>query len=116
MRVAWRFDSLYQWAHHVVSSRRNNVLTDDEIRALKQTELADLWNEVDRVVLRTIDQLCHRAKVDDDTWETLTRHLSRHQVMDLLYATGFFAMNAWAFSAMGVPLEPGYESVPDALL
>jgi hypothetical protein len=35
--------------------------------------------------------------------------MNRCQLMDMIYSVGFFAMNAWAFTAMGVQIEPAFE-------
>ena len=108
MRVAWRFHSRYQWAHHVVSSRKIGM-TDAEIEGLKLGPRAPVWNTHERALLSAIDQLCENGHIDDTIWDDLDRTMNRHQIMDMLYSVGFFTMNAWAFSAMGVQLEPGVE-------
>lgn len=108
MRVAWRYHSRYQWAHHVVSSRRIGM-TDDEFEAIKTGPEAPVFSADDKALLRAVDQLCETGRIDDPSWNELERTMDRHQLMDLLYSVGFFTMNAWAFSAMGVQLEPGFE-------
>lgn len=108
MRVAWHYHSHYQWAHHLVTVRRMGF-TDAEIEALKQGPEDPVWIGDERAFLSGIDQLCEAGRIDNAIWNDLHRTMSRHQLMDMLYSVGFFAMNAWAFSAMGIQLEPGFE-------
>ena len=109
LRVAWRYHSHYQWAHHVVSARQIGF-GDAEIEALKLGPAAPLWNGEDRALLSAIDQMCDMGTIDDPTWAELQRFLDQQQMMDMLFSVGFFTMNAWAFSAMGLQLEPGFEA------
>jgi alkylhydroperoxidase family enzyme len=108
LRVAWRYKSTYQWTHHVLSARRAGF-TDDVIEAIKTGPDSAIWSEQDRAFLHAIDQLCQGDQIDDSTWSKLLQSMSRRQVMDMLYSVGFFAMNAWAFTAMRVQVEPAFE-------
>lgn len=108
LRVAWRYDSHYQWAHHVHAGRKLGM-TDAEFAALGKAGPDPLWSPSEQALLDAVDQLCDRGRIEDATWAALTGEMDRHQVMDLLYSVGFFAMNAWAFGAMGIQLEPGFE-------
>lgn len=108
LRVAWRYNSHYQWAHHVHSGRQIGM-TDAEFAALQQEGPAACWNAQEQALLDATDQLCAHGRVDDATWAILSAAMDRHQLMDFLYSVGFFTMNAWAFGAMGIELEAGFE-------
>lgn len=108
LRVAWRYRSHYQWAHHVVSARKIGV-TDEELEALKIGADAAVWSVSEKAFLQAVDQLCEGGRIDDTVWSTLLETMGRQQLMDMLYSVGFFAMNAWAFTAMGIELEPDFE-------
>lgn len=108
LRVAWRYNSPYQWAHHVHSGRQIGM-TDAEFAALQQEGPAACWSAQEQAMLDATDQLCARGRVDDATWAILSAAMDRHQLMDFLYSVGFFTMNAWAFGAMGIQLELGFE-------
>lgn len=109
LRVAWRFDSQYQWAHHVHAGRQIGM-TDAEFAALQQERPVDVWGQHEQAMIDAMDQLCAAGRVDDATWARLAAEMDRRQLMDFLYSVGFFAMNAWAFGAMGIELEPAFEA------
>jgi alkylhydroperoxidase family enzyme len=115
LRVAWRFGSHYQWAHHVHAGRLMGM-TDAEFAALEREGPQALWSEAEQAFIDGIDQLCAAGRIDDATWTRLVTGMDRHRLMDFLYSVGFFTMNAWAFGAMGIELEPGFEefSTPPA--
>jgi alkylhydroperoxidase family enzyme len=113
LRVAWRYRSHYQWAHHVHSGMQIGI-TAAEIAALEQAELSEIWSPQERALIGAVDQLCAAGRIDDPTWAVLVANMDRHQLMDFLYSVGFFTMNAWAFGAMGVELEPGFEAFSKA--
>lgn len=107
LRVAWRYNSEYQWAHHVHSARRIGM-TDAEIEALQSKGPSPVWGREDQVLIAAVDQLCDSGRIDDATWSMLTDTMDPRQIMDFLYSVGFFTMNAWAFGGMGVQLEPDF--------
>jgi 4-carboxymuconolactone decarboxylase len=109
LRVAWRYDSKYQWAHHVHSGRQIGMV-DAEFEALQQQGPSSVWSEAEQAMIDAVDQLCDAGRVADGTWAVLAGAMDRRQLMDFLYSVGFFTMNAWAFGAMGVELEPGFEA------
>jgi len=108
LRVAWRYRSAYQWAHHVHSARQIGM-TDAEFKALESPDPSPVWNEQEQGLISAIDQLCDAGRIDDETWAVLAAQMDKQQIMDFLYSVGFFTMNAWAFGAMGVQLEPEFE-------
>jgi 4-carboxymuconolactone decarboxylase len=113
LRVAARYNSDYQWAHHVHSARQIGM-TDAEFAALRQGGVQAVWNSEEQALVSAVDQLCDAGRVDDATWAVLAAAMDRQKLMEVLFSVGFFAMNAWAFGAMGVQLEPDFEdfSIP----
>ena len=45
------------------------------------------------------------AETSDATWGVLLRELGPKQLMELLYTIGAYAVVAWTFNSMRVPLE-----------
>ena len=109
LRVAWRYGSEHQWTHHVLSGRKIGM-TDAEFSALEQAGLSCIWNADDQALVSAVDQLCDCGQIDDATWAVLAAGNDQHTLMDMLYAVGLFTMNAWAFNAMGIQLEPDVAS------
>ena len=105
LRVAWRFHSDHQWTHHVLSARKIGM-AEAELTDLAQAEPADTWAEEERALILAVDQLTSQGQIDDATWAVLSGHHDTRTMMDILYAIGLFTMNAWAFNAMRIELEP----------
>jgi 4-carboxymuconolactone decarboxylase len=104
LRVAWRVKSAYEWHNHV-GYGLNAGLTLEEIGKIREDLDAGGWNEQDRAVLDSVDELIDRGKVSDATWATLCTYFDRRQMMDLVYSIGHYVMTSWALSSFGVELE-----------
>lgn len=107
LRVAWRNDVDYEWAHHVHSARQLGM-TEEEFRALRSSDPQSIWSREDQALINAIDELCGNGRISKETWTILSETMDRHCLMDLIYSIGFFTMNIWAVGTMGVPLEPDF--------
>lgn len=105
LRIAWRYNSAHQWTHHVLSGRKIGMV-DAEFDALSAAGPSPIWSAEEQAIIDAVDQLCADGQINNLTWETLAQSMDTHKLMDLLYAIGLFTMNAWAFNAMGIELEP----------
>jgi len=104
LRVAHLAGCEYEWRHHVQMGREVG-LTDDAIAALQRGEAAD---DLDRAVLRAVDELRTSSTVSDATWAALSEHLEERQLMDLVFTIGCYGALAMAINAFGV--EPDAEN------
>lgn len=107
LRIAHRYGSIYQWTHNSLGAKQVGI-TDAEIEAVKTGPDAPIWQEDDRILLRTIDQIGDGGRLDDATWSALMARFDRRFAMDLIHATGYFTMVAWGLVAMGVEVEPDF--------
>lgn len=105
LRVAWRFHSDHQWTHHVLSARKIGM-TEDELSDLAQSQPSNSWVDDECALILAVDQLITNGQIEDATWAILSSKHDHRNMMDILYAIGLFTMNAWAFNAMGIELEP----------
>ncbi|OBI83187.1 carboxymuconolactone decarboxylase family protein [Mycobacterium sp. E740] len=103
LRVAHLTNCEYEWRHHV-NMGRDEGLTDEAIEAVQRGEASD---ELDRAVLRAVDELQDHANVSDATWATLSEHLEERQLMDLVFTIGCYGALAMAINTFGV--EPDQE-------
>lgn len=103
LRVAHLTNCEYEWRHHV-NMGRDEGLTDDVIDALQRGEASD---ELDRAVLRAVDELQEKATISDPTWAALSEHLEERQLMDLVFTIGCYGALAMAINTFGV--EPDSE-------
>jgi 4-carboxymuconolactone decarboxylase len=103
LRVAHRSACEYEWRHHVVMGGRVG-LTDDAIEGIQSGEATD---ELDRAILRSVDELQDKSVVSDATWAVLSEHLDERQRMDLVFTIGCYVALAMAVNTFGV--EPDQE-------
>ncbi|MDA4106771.1 carboxymuconolactone decarboxylase family protein [Mycolicibacterium holsaticum] len=104
LRVAHRRHCEYEWRHHVRMGR-DAGLTDDVIAGIQRGEATD---ELDRAVLRAVDELEDTSEISDATWTTLSEHLDERQRMDLVFTIGCYGALAMAINTFGV--EPDSET------
>ena len=114
LRVAWRHQAAYEWAHHVRFARALGF-TEAEIAAIKEGPDAAAWSDDERALLSAVDQLSERTRIDDETWAALARQFDRQQMMDLVFTIGHYTMLAMALSAFGVEVEESFRG-PDTAL
>jgi 4-carboxymuconolactone decarboxylase len=98
LRVAHLTGCEYEWRHHVRMGRETG-LTDEVIDGIQRGEASD---ELDRTVLRAVDELQDKATVSDATWAALSEHLDERQRMDLVFTIGCYGALAMAINTFGV--------------
>ncbi|MET0240637.1 MAG: carboxymuconolactone decarboxylase family protein [Sphingobium sp.] len=104
LRVAWLVKSDYEWHNHV-GYALNAGMTLEEIGALKEEPITYGWNEQDRAVIDSVDELIGQGDVTDATWETLSKYYNYQQLMDLVFTTGHYLMTSWALTTFRVGIE-----------
>ncbi|TAL03934.1 MAG: carboxymuconolactone decarboxylase family protein [Rhodospirillaceae bacterium] len=104
LRVAHLYRSEYEWDQHVISAIRIGM-TEAEIAAVKVGAAAIGWSDLERQLLRAVDELRADSTITDETWNALAAHLDQRQLMDLLFTVGGYAMLAMFLNAAGVELE-----------
>jgi 4-carboxymuconolactone decarboxylase len=110
LRTAWHTRTIYEWHYHV-GYALNLGMTLDEVAAIGVGPAAGLWNEFDRGVLLLVDELWQTSRVSDTTWSTLTKHLDKCRLMDLVFTAGQYSMLGWAIAAFGIQLEEGVDRI-----
>jgi 4-carboxymuconolactone decarboxylase len=104
LRVAWRVQSTYEWDNHV-GYALNAGIELDEIAACKGELGMAQWEEQDRAILKSVDDLIDDGRISDESWALLGRHYDRKQQMDLVFTVGHYVMTAWALASFDVGLE-----------
>jgi alkylhydroperoxidase family enzyme len=106
IRIGWLNRSPYECAHHHRIGLEAG-LTHEELVRVADGPDAPGWSEVDRLVLRAVDELKTDANLTDGTYEALHRHYDEHQLIDLVFTVGEYAMISTALNVFGVSLEAG---------
>ena len=113
LRVGWLCRAGYEWGQHVVIARQSGV-TDAEIERVADGPDAPGWSDADRALLRAVDELRADAFVSDPTWAALSRHYSKEQILDLIFAVGQYQLVSMALNSLGVqPDSPTLPTLPD---
>lgn len=106
LRIGWLCRSEYEFGQHVLIGRKAG-LTDEEIRRIKAGPDAEGWNELDRAMLRAVDELRAESFISDPTWQKLSEHLSTQQLLDLIFAVGQYNLVSMALNTLGVQRDEG---------
>jgi 4-carboxymuconolactone decarboxylase len=101
LRVVYRRDCDYLWAHHLPIARRAG-LNDRVIDDIRGGKLAD---ESDQAVLGAVDDLIDRGTLSTPTWAELGRHFTDDQRMDLVFTIGGYYLLALAVNSFGIEDE-----------
>ena len=101
LRVVHRRDCGYLWSHHVPIAQRAGLSTA-EIDAIRYGEVTD---DLDRVVVRAVDELDEQSTISDTTWAELGRHVDDRQRMDLVFTVGGYCLLAMAVNTFGIEEE-----------
>src|SRR5690606_37330589 len=107
LRVAHRRHCEYEWRHHVRMGVEAE-LTDEVIAGVQRGEATD---ELDRAVLRAVDELEDTSEISDATWTALSEHLDERQRMDLVFTIGCYGALAMAINTFGV--KPDSENLAE---
>jgi len=106
LRISWLRRSEYELVQHLVLGR-NAGLTDAELERVQLGAAAPGWDDLDRELVRAAEELHADARIADATWQKLSAHFSREQLMDIVFAVGCYDVLAMVFKTFDVQLEQG---------
>lgn len=108
LRIGWLCEAEYEWGQHVLIGKETG-LTAEEIDRIKAGPNARGWSEADKLLLQATDELRKDAFVSDSTWQGLTKHFDKKQLMDMVFAVGQYNLVSMALNTLGVQLDDGLE-------
>jgi 4-carboxymuconolactone decarboxylase len=106
LRIGYLCQSGYEWGQHVLIARQAGM-SDAEIRSAKTGPDTPGLSELDRLLLKATDELHDDAHVSDETWNGLSGHLTRQQLMDLVFTVGQYNLVSMALNSFGVQADEG---------
>lgn len=106
LRVGWRCNCEYEWGQHVLIAQALGF-SDDDIRRLQTDTISLDWDDAEACVVRATDELHADHAIGDATWEALSVHYDRQQLIDLVFAVGQYTLVSMALNTFGVPLDDG---------
>ncbi len=108
LRIGWLCEAEYEWGQHVLIGKETG-LTAEEIDRIKAGPNARGWSEADKLLLQATDELRKDAFVSGSTWQGLTKHFDKKQLMDMVFAVGQYNLVSMALNTLGVQLDDGLE-------
>ena len=112
LRTGWLCRSEYEWGQHAVLARRVGI-SDEEIARVKSGPEATGWTELERAMLRAVDELHSDACVTDDTWTVLAAHLDERQLIEVPMLVGQYHIVSFTLNTLGIQREPGLAGFDD---
>ncbi len=108
LRIGWLCEAEYEWAQHVLIGKEAG-LTAEEVDRIKAGPNARGWSEADKLLLQATDELRKDAFITDATWNGLSQHFDKKQLMDVVFAVGQYNLVSMALNTLGVQLDDGLE-------
>jgi alkylhydroperoxidase family enzyme len=107
LRTAWLGQGAYVWGHHSQLAKKNCGYTAGDLERITLGSTAPGWDELDRAVLRAVEELHETATISDAVWEVLARHLDEKQLIELPILVGQMHGVIYTQNALRVRLMPG---------
>ena len=106
-RTCARCGSEYEWGVHVAFFAERVGLTAAQVAATCAPEPeADAFPDRERLLIRLVDALHDRARVDDALWAALRAHWTEAQLIELIALAGFYHLISFVTNALRIPPEP----------
>ncbi len=109
LRVALRTGSGYEWRQH----RRMGLdagLSEAQVAGVWEGPGAEVWTPVERTLLTATDEFIDQFAVSEATWNDLSSHFDKAQVLEVLFLVGGYQCLAAVLNSVG--LEPGLPDGP----
>jgi len=103
----------YEWGVHVHLFADHAGLTPQQIAdtARKDFDPA-LWNDDQRTLIRTVDALLDRKRLDNGEYAELRSYFSEHQILEIVQLVAFYHGVSLICGALDLAPEPGMPTLP----
>ena len=103
--LAWLVRAPFEWGEHVIKGKEEAGLTAEDTERLTIGSSAPGWDELDRAVVKAMEELHAQAMICDETWDVLARHLTDHQLLELPMLAGQYHKVAYVQNSLRVRLR-----------
>ena len=117
LRTAWNTRSDYLWLKHqgqIFTAPVTTPIAGPPIDPFEREGLAAItrrgsgFSDFERTLLRAADELHEYSFITDETWTTLAKSYSVHELMDAAFTVAETTMLAELLNSTRVDLEPGW--------
>jgi len=113
IRVARNTKCAYEYAQHLKLAPAWG-LPEEQCVALLHTEIGDAFDDLEKAIVRAVDELCADDVVSDETWATLATQWDDQQLVEVVMLAGYYRMLAGLLNSAGVEIDDGLEGFPTA--
>lgn len=106
LRTAWRLGCAYEFSHHHAMAKDLGV-PPTLLDAATAGEPTDLPARL-AALLRATDELVREHKLSDSELNTLRRHCSEDEILELCMFVGHYVMIAMIINTAGIQPEPNF--------
>jgi glucose dehydrogenase/alkylhydroperoxidase family enzyme len=106
LRMGWLCQSEYEWSQHARIATTSAGMTDQEVHRIAEGPNAAGWTDVERTLLRFVDELRYDAMIAAPTWRALRKEYSDQQMMEALFTAAQYQLVSMALNSLGVQLDP----------
>ena len=75
------------------------------LKEIKKSGESSKLTELQRLIIRSVDELHEHSYISDETWSSLERYYSENQLMDLVFTVGQYNLVSMALNTMRVKLD-----------
>jgi AhpD family alkylhydroperoxidase len=111
LRTAWLTRCRFEWAYHQPLVTQAGM-TEDEIQGIVEGADAACWSEIDRALLRAVDELFADAEIGDATWGVLRSAYDDLQLIEVPVVVGGYQLVAYFTNTMGCAPGAGLPPLP----
>lgn len=112
LRAGYLCRAEYEWAQHVRLGKRRG-LSDADIAAIMAGQGISAKEDL---LLRASDELHDNARISDVTWEALSEHYGREQLIDIIFTFAQYKLVSMFLNSAGVEIDDylkgGYPKLP----
>lgn len=106
LRAGHRFDSPYEWAHHVVRGRAAG-LSEARIAHARAAKDRLRDDDIDDLLMAGVDHLMDSGQLPITLRETLMAKIGAKGVLDLMATIGMYSTLAFILKTFEVPIDAG---------
>ncbi len=105
LRVAQQSPARYEWVQHVPIAKAAGA-SDAQVAALERGDInAACFDVREQLLLRFADELIHKVKVSDATFAAAQKEFPAREIVELIFAVGFYMMIARLLETTAVDIE-----------
>jgi len=110
LRIGWLSQAPFEWGAHVVIGKRNGVTSEEVERVIAGSD-APGWSELDRAIVRAMEELHFDSMISDETWAVLAASYSDKQLMELIVLAGQYKTVAYLQNSLRLRIPPSKQGL-----